>query len=205
MNYKLDSIDLEWIQDPANKPRIKKFFNNKQVQNLLKSYDLDSLYLYTRTTNNMGGMIEADAVRTLTEILSYSGIDILDYLTSIPHGCFNGLNLSEVHIPSNIKQIGMLGFGFTKLKEITIPGNVKIISKRAFEHCTSLKTIIVEEGVEELNSLCFDTDTNTSIYLPNSINSIRSDIITTAKTFYVHEGSWVEQRVMNYGYRVRTY
>ena len=59
------------------------------------------------------------------------------------YGCEN---LKEITIPSSVKIIYSLAFGFcSNLEKIKIPSSVKIISIAAFEGCDNLKTVEISE------------------------------------------------------------
>jgi len=59
-------------------------------------------------------------------------------------GCKN------TNIPQDIKKIGIGAFSETKISSITIPSSVKEIENRAFENCSNLSKITLNEGLEKI-------------------------------------------------------
>ncbi|MBQ9953391.1 MAG: leucine-rich repeat domain-containing protein [Clostridia bacterium] len=70
----------------------------------------------------------------------------------------------------------------TKQTSAYIHGKYKVIESNCFSHCPSLKTIIFEEGVEQINSgvLC-ENQRITSIAFPKSLKSIGNDAFRNCK------------------------
>ena len=63
--------------------------------------------------------------------------------------------LNNPKIPSTVKEIGSFAFYMYNQTELTIPSNVKKIDSCAFMECESLKSIKLEEGVEEVAIYAF--------------------------------------------------
>ncbi len=63
--------------------------------------------------------------------------------------------LNNPKIPSTVKEIGSFAFYIYNQTELTIPSNVKKIDSCAFMGCESLKSIKLEEGVEEVAIYAF--------------------------------------------------
>lgn len=61
-------------------------------------------------------------------------------------------------------------FSDTSVVEISIPGNVKAIGEGAFARCKSLKTVIIQSGVEEICYAAFqDSHGIENITIPNTM------------------------------------
>lgn len=59
------------------------------------------------------------------------------------------------------------------LESIRIPGSVQTIGIRAFAQCTSLKTVVIDEGVTKLDKCCFGGCTELEeIRLPESLEIV---------------------------------
>ncbi len=73
--------------------------------------------------------------------------DIPETVKTIGNSCFNGCSkLSSITIPSSIQTIGNYAFELcSSLKTVTIPASSKITSS-PFGRCSSLESIIVEDG-----------------------------------------------------------
>ena len=107
----------------------------------------------------------------VTEIIIEEGITgINDRLTRM----FK--NAISVTLPSSLESIGENNFSnFTKLETVTIPDNSKLkyIYTRAFERCTSLKSINLPQGLESIYSRAFYTCSNlTNLKLPSTLTRI---------------------------------
>ena len=107
----------------------------------------------------------------VTEIIIEEGITgINDRLTR------SFKNAISVTLPSSLEYIGEKTFYcFMKLETVTIPDNSKLkyIYTRAFERCTSLKSINLPQGLESIYSRAFYTCSNlTNLKLPSTLTRI---------------------------------
>ena len=107
----------------------------------------------------------------VTEIIIEEGITgINDRLTR------SFKNAISVTLPNSLEYIGEKNFCcFTKLETVTIPDNSKLkyIYTRAFERCTSLKSINLPQGLESIYSRAFYTCSNlTNLKLPSTLTRI---------------------------------
>ena len=93
--------------------------------------------------------------------------------------------LNNPKIPSTVKEIGSFAFYMYNQTELTIPSNVKKIDSCAFMGCASLKSIKLEEGVEEIAIYAFffwdrfierdsylDNDRLNEIYIPSTMKEL---------------------------------
>ncbi len=95
----------------------------------------------------------------------------LSKVKSIGHSAFEKSGLTgEV----NLESCEFLGSdAFSQSQNITsVRTSVKSIGRSAFELCRSLKTIILDEGVEEIDVMAFDKINNGTVYLPSTLKSI---------------------------------
>ena len=78
----------------------------------------------------------------LTEILYAIDIHPLNYLNKVPEGFLNNsIQIKELYIPSNIKEIGWYAFYRSALKSVSIPESIKKIDGGAFYNCYDLEEI----------------------------------------------------------------
>ncbi|WP_026835092.1 leucine-rich repeat domain-containing protein [Eubacterium xylanophilum] len=85
--------------------------------------------------------------------------------------------IEEVKLPSTIVDINKT-FNMTKLKSITIPGSVKVIEKSAFENCSNLTSVVLENGISEIEDKAFLACTKLKeITIPKSVTRIGKSII----------------------------
>lgn len=68
----------------------------------------------------------------------------------------------------NIANIGTKALRGTGFRKLVIPGNVKTVGKKAFADCALLQTVMIEEGVEFVDTYCFAKSRD------NCLNNIRT-------------------------------
>lgn len=83
-------------------------------------------------------------------------------------------NDTDVKIPSeyNGKKVTIIGedsFKWAKIKSIVIPSSVKEIDSQAFENCSNLSKITLNEGLEIIGWDAFSKTKIKSIVIPRSI------------------------------------
>ena len=82
-------------------------------------------------------------------------------------------NLEEVTISNNIIHIGDRAFRETGLTNVEIPSSVKEIGIYAFSGCEYLQSVIFNEGLEKINISAFAACTNLlTIILPSTLTTI---------------------------------
>ncbi len=92
-------------------------------------------------------------------------------ITSIGLYAFFGLgNITEINIPSSVKNIEYAAFWNCQLAELTIPSGVISINEEAF-NCPTLKTVHISDTVQNIHSrafgvhdTCFTIDENNPYY-----------------------------------------
>lgn len=96
---------------------------------------------------------------------------------------FNGKsNITSVTIGEGIEYIGESCFRKTGITSITIPSSVKTVGKSAFYQCTSLKTVIMEEGVTTLETLAFcGCKILTNITIPSTLQDYYMGVFWNTK------------------------
>lgn len=178
---------------------VKKFIIDNQA--LIERNEFDKLY--------QKAIFDLDNPVDLSAVLVKSGIDPLPYIGNMTNSMmFSYLDISNIckdqtlYIPENIESIGANCFenttGFnhvkfltnlkyindyafynTQITELDVPGSVKIIAKGAFSLCNKLKTVKLNEGVEELESMCFSgCEMIHDISLPDSLRTVGEKVIT---------------------------
>lgn len=79
-------------------------------------------------------------------------------LVVLSEDCFNGCDFSgTLVIPDDVATIsrGCFAYNWRLMGTITIPKSVQSIGERAFEQCSSLEGIILEDGVEAIGTRAF--------------------------------------------------
>jgi len=108
-------------------------------------------------------------------------------------------NDKEIVIPDNVTAIGssLIVTELEHIEKITIPGNVKKIDISAFNE-TSVRCIIMEDGVEEIGKYAFTDSYFAEIYIPESVNYIGEGAFWCSEgnsdgKIYVKKGSYAEE------------
>ena len=105
------------------------------------------------------------------------GIDIFEYLTSIPSSLFKGSKqLRGVTLPENVTKIGEGAFcDCYSLENVTMSDNVTDIGSKAFAKCLSLKQVKLSNSIRYIPERCFAEDIDLkSIFIPDSVKAIKS-------------------------------
>lgn len=80
--------------------------------------------------------------------------------------------LSEANLPNDIDTVNACYLTSSLVEEIEIPSNVKVIKTNAFWHNGRLKSIIFNEGLEEIENDAFFQSFFNSITLPSTLTRI---------------------------------
>ena len=70
------------------------------------------------------------------------------------------------------KRLATTVFYKTSIEEIIIPRSVKTIAYSAFEGCTKLHKVTLQEGLEQIGNNCFYNTNIKSVMIPNSVKTI---------------------------------
>ena len=97
--------------------------------------------------------------------------NIPDGVKHISMSAFRGAKyLKEITIPYGVENIYEKTFTGLNIEKINIPGSVQEIGARAFENCTSLVSVTIENGVSVIDGYVFKNCSSLeSIVIPNSV------------------------------------
>lgn len=78
-------------------------------------------------------------------------------ITSIGDCAFQDCTLlTNVTLPNNLNSVGKYAFSRCNVASITIPGSLKIMANYMFYNCKNLKSVVLEEGVENTQDHTFE-------------------------------------------------
>lgn len=98
----------------------------------------------------------------------------LEGITTIGSNVFRNTALTEIKLPETLESIGTSALEGTKLVTVTIPSNITVIPTYLFRYCADLKTVILHDGVTEIQQSAFQDSGLTEIKLPASLETINA-------------------------------
>lgn len=153
-----------------------------------------------KTFQNCSALTEIDLSGKLSVIpeTSFYGCIALENvilpqgLTSIEARAFYGCtSLKNINLPSTLQSIGNFAFRETAFTQISIPSSVNVMDETAFNDCSLLKDIVIEDGDTELAisdrlvSPAFDGCPLDSIYVGRHIvregSTVTADICNSVR------------------------
>ena len=107
---------------------------------------------------------------------SLTSLTLPEGFTSIGESSIRNTGISQFTIPSTVKTINYAAFNNNKqLLSITIPSSITTMNNLVFQNCTSLQSVVIEEGIgiSTIPNQTFQGCTSlTSISIPEGITSI---------------------------------
>lgn len=135
---------------------------------MIKGETLTNIANAIRAKSGSSATMTPEQMSTEIENISVGGGDNL--FSQYVEG---GLTELKAEYLTNISKIRTSAFkGVTILTTAIIPGNIKTISGSAFQDCTNLVNVVINEGVEELGIPDGDLAERTRIFSSTSIQSI---------------------------------
>lgn len=107
-------------------------------------------------------------------------IDEKSYIvTAIANGAFRGCrNIKSVTIDEGILSIGNYAFQGVDISNLTLPSTLKSIGEYAFDDCYNLKQLVVPEGVERIGRYAFALCSSLQkLELPSTLTSIGEFVV----------------------------
>lgn len=84
----------------------------------------------------------------------------------------DGEKLTNVVIPSTIKNIGHYAFAYSSIESVEIPSTCKSIGSYAFGDCSRLVDLEIADGVEEIGKYAFWFTSIEEVVVPGSIKEV---------------------------------
>ena len=112
-------------------------------------------------------------IRGTKLVCGFKNSRIPEGVEEIKDYAFACVPIENVTFPSTLKKIGMGAFKNSSLKKLFIPKNVEDIKDGAFEGCTKLEELEIEEGnLKVIPSQCFNKSGLKKVILHNSVQKI---------------------------------
>lgn len=120
-----------------------------------------------------------------------TAINLPEGLTKIGGNAFRNTRITQIKIPSTVKEIGNYAFSMcSNLKSIEIPGSVSTLPESLFVRCTALESVIINEGVTSAQYAVFnDCMSLKRVEFPESMTSISSTLFMNCAVEYVKLGA----------------
>ena len=108
----------------------------------------------------------------IPDTLSFNGASFR--VTAITENAFRNCDqLTKVHIPNSVSEIGTRAFSHSGVDSIIIPDQVKTIGSLVFEYCPNLCHVEMGNHVKKINNGAFNNCTKlAAINLPDSLTTI---------------------------------
>ena len=164
-----------------------QLYTNLNNDGCVYSKDRTTLIIYP--PNNMATTISSytfpNSVTTIGDYVfqnsNITSITIPSSITKISNYVFQNSSITSVVISNGVTSIGNLAFSQSSLKSVLIPGSVTSFNgpmvgqstNGVFYGCTSLTSVVINEGVTELGSQMFlFCNALTSVIMPQSLVTI---------------------------------
>ena len=171
----------------------KNAFNNTALTDIMlpKSLTYIGWGAFSECAQLAKAVFSDDAANNVLEMDEYvfwrckklSSVELPSQLKKLsPYTFYECDTLKSVDLPKQLETIGGKAFANSGIEEITIPGTVKSIENisnlnesGAFDECTSLKKVVIEEGTEALSiarQAFYGCSNLTNVELPHRVSSI---------------------------------
>lgn len=109
-------------------------------------------------------------IKTIENGLYTYDSEISEYIT---YGAFANNNITGVALNPTITKTGDYSFYKTKLTSLRVPGSVKAIDPASFSDISTLRSLVLEKGVEEVGSGTFNNCTALeNVDFPNTLTTV---------------------------------
>lgn len=175
---------------------LKKFL--EENIELIETNRFDELYKRAQTT-----LYFSQGIGTLTRSLNKAGIDPLPHLEWVPYCYLYGdSTLETITIPDNIMFIESEAFGNCNLKKVTFGKRVDVVYYGAFEGCTMLTDVHLNEGLLEIGQYAFKGTNIERLRLPSTLRNIDVQAFPEVVLMEVFPGTYAHEWAVTNGYEV---
>ena len=146
----------------------------------------------------------SQGIGTLTRTLLAANINPVEYLSEIPYCYLYGdSNIIEFVIPDKIELINSEAFAnCSQLHDVIFGKDVSVIYYGAFEGCTELTNVTLNEGLLEIGQYAFRNTNIEKLRLPSTLRSIDVQAFPKLITLEVFPGTYGHEWAVTNGYEV---
>ena len=175
---------------------LKKFLEDKIE--LIETNNFNQLYKDAQTD-----LYFSQEIGTLTRALHRAGIDPLPHMEWIPFCYLYGdSNLTEYTIPDHIMFVESDAFANCNLKKVVFGQRVDVVFYGAFEGCSQLSEVELNDGLLEIGQYAFRGTDLTKLRLPKFVRSIDVQAFPELLTLQVYHDTYAESFAITNGYEV---
>lgn len=125
--------------------------------------------------------VKSQVIGDVTSLLLMANIHPLDHMRYVPTSYLSHQMIPEnFFIPDHIQFIGDQAFYMSDLTSIVIPSNVKRIGISAFNRCSELHEVKIDEGVEEIEEYSFSQTGIENIIFPSSCRAFNESAFSNS-------------------------
>lgn len=111
-----------------------------------------------------------------------------DKVTKVPDNMFVTGKVESIFLGNNIASIGKSSFESCPITEIEIPASVRYIDDYAISHCSHLKNLILNEGLDSIGMHAFYAcDSIEALRLPASLKKVKREAFKNFNTPVIKE------------------
>ena len=94
--------------------------------------------------------------KAFSECSALQNASLNDGLQKVGVEAFSAAGITELKIPASVTELGQGAFQYCRnLTSLTIPGTLRVVPVRAFFENLNLKSLVIEEGVEDIQTEAF--------------------------------------------------
>ena len=175
-----------------------KEFLEKNIE-LIEENKFDELYKKAETD-----LYFSQSIGTLTRTLLVANIDPIEHLSEIPYCYLYGdSKITKFVIPDKIEFVNSETFAnCSQLHDVIFGKDVSVIYYGAFENCTELTNVTLNEGLLEIGQYAFRNTNIEKLRLPTTLRDIDVQAFPELVTLEVCPGTYAHEWARTHGYEV---
>lgn len=176
---------------------LKKFLENNIE--LIEENKFDELYEKAEHD-----LYFSQSIGALTRTLLVADVNPLEHLTEIPYCYLYGdSNITTFVIPDKIEFVNSGAFAnCSQLYDVIFGTDVSVIYYGAFEGCTELTNVTLNDGLLEIGQYAFRNTNIEKLRLPSTLRSIDVQAFPELVTLEVFPGTYAHEWAVTNGYEV---